>query len=135
MEQTKLYLESYNITNISIRLNPSFQITEGPIEINPCFGRAITKIDDNQAIITLKVEIKNEGNKPFIGEITIQGKFRCDNWENSEDGQFLIKETTSTILFPYLRQALSNVTGLLNITPYILPVVNTQSLFKKTNNK
>ena len=133
MEQ-RLYLESYNITNISISLNPSFKITGEPIEMKPLFGRQIIKTDDNHAIVVLKVEIKNDDNKPFIGEITIQGNFRCDNWENSEDGLFLINESTSAILFPYLRMVLSTTTGMLNIPPYILPVVNTQQLFKKSGN-
>ena len=130
MEQTKLFLETYNITNISMKLNPSFELSDKPIEVKPSFGREVIRIDNHHAIVILKVEIKNEGNKPFFGGLIIQGQFKCDNWEKSEDGLFLIKETSSAILFPYLRQALSTITGLMNIPPYTLPVVNVQTLFK-----
>ena len=130
MEQAKLYLETYNVVNVALKLNPSFKATNEAIEMNPFFGRKIVKIDENTAIVALKVEIKNEGNKPFFGEITIQGTFRCDNWEKSEDGIFLIKQTASAVLFPYLRHALSDVTSLMNIPAYVLPIVNIQTLFK-----
>lgn len=130
MEQTKLYLENYNIVNVSLSINPSFKATNDSIEMNPLFGKKIIRIDDSHAAVILKVEIKNEGNKPFFGGITIQGIFRCNNWENNEDGVFLVNQTTAAILFPYLRHALSDVTSLMNIPPYILPVVNVQALFK-----
>ena len=130
MEQTKLYLKNYNIVNVALSLNPSFKTTSDLIEMNPMFGKKVVSIDNSHVAVVLKVEIKNEGNKPFFGEITIQGNFRCDNWEKSEDGIFLVNQTTATILFPYLRHALSDVTSLMNIPPYILPVVNVQALFK-----
>ena len=130
MEQAKLYLETFNVVNVALKLNPSFKATNEAIEMNPFFGRKIVKIDDNTVIVALKVEIKNEGNKPFFGEITIQGTFRCDNWEKSEDGVFLVKQTASAVLFPYLRHALSDVTSLMNIPAYVLPVVNIKTLFK-----
>lgn len=134
MERTRMYLNGYNITDLSIRLNPNFKPTNELISVNPIFKRSITKIDENTAIVVLSVEIQDDGNKPFLGRIIIQGTFRCENWENDSDGIFLINETSTSILFPYLRHALSEATTLLNIPTFTLPVVNTVSLFKNKRN-
>lgn len=130
MTDVKLFLKHYFISEINLRLNSSFKPQKEPISINPIFSRSINKIDDNSASVSIRVEIKDEGNKPFIGFLTIQGVFKCDNYESTEDGLYLMKTTTTMVLFPYLRQALSTATTLLNVPPYVLPVVNVSNLFE-----
>ena len=50
-------------------------------------------------------------------------------WEHESKRQIIIDNSTS-VLFPYLRTTLSNLTLNANITPYVLPLVNINRLFK-----
>jgi preprotein translocase subunit SecB len=130
MNEPRLYLENYYITDIDIKLNKGFKKPEGLIDVNPKFSKKLDRIDENRFVVRMKVTIEEKVNKPFYGSLTIQGNFKCENFETTEDGQYLTETTTLVILFPYLRQALSTVTTLLNIPTYVLPVVNVEKIFK-----
>ena len=130
MEEVKLFLRQYYVSELNLKLNKDYKNTGDLISINPVISRKIEKIDDNSVVVNIKIEVKNEGNKPFYGVIVIQGYFECKNWESTEDGKDLVMNTTSIVLFPYLRQAMSTATTLLNVPTYVLPVVNVRKLFK-----
>lgn len=130
MADPMLYLDNYFVTDINVKVNKEFKRPEGLIEMNPLFSKKIEKIDENKAMVYLKVSIESSVDKPFYGSITIQGKFTCEKYESTDDGVFLMNKTSLSILFPYLRQALSNVTTLLNVPTYVLPVINITKLFK-----
>lgn len=130
MGNVKLNLLNFNVGEISFKLNQSFKPANELIQVNPIISRQIEKIDADTVLVKMKLEIEDDLKKPFFGTIIIQGVFKCTEWENSDDGRFLVNETTSAILFPYLRQTLTQVTALLNVSPYILPIVNTIELFK-----
>lgn len=132
MKNAMLELQYFNVTEISFGLNKSYKSVQEPIEINPLVSRKIVKLDSDTAAVIIKLEIKNDSNKPFLGHIVLQGTFKCHDWEKTEDSRFLVNETTSAILFPYLRQTLTQITSILNVTPYVLPIVNTIELFKNS---
>ena len=130
MNGPMLYLDNYFVTDINVKLNKEFKRPDGLIEMNPIFSKKVEKINENKAVVYLKVNIEKTNDKPFFGSIVIQGSFTCEKYESNEDGLFLMNKTSLTILFPYLRQALSNVTTLLNVPTYVLPVINVANLFK-----
>lgn len=129
--QHELLMHRYWIDKIDYKINPNFQSDNNKVDIKPQFSRAINKVDESKVIVIIEFKTDLE-TSPFFLNIRINGLFECQGWEGDETGKFLINENTSTILFPYLRQAITTVTGLANVTPLVLPVINTYNLF---NNK
>ncbi|MFA6866752.1 MAG: protein-export chaperone SecB [Clostridia bacterium] len=130
-----LKLNKYSVKNINYEINTDFYAEPGAqINIAPTFTRNITKIDNNNAIVSLSIKInKTKGNAPFSINIEVEGRFELDNWENPDLIQ-LMEDNTIAILFPYLRSLVTMVTSNTSSTqPYILPIINITALFKKNS--
>lgn len=130
-------LKNYSVNKIMFELNNSFDFSSGKeISINPSFRRDISKIDDNNAVVCLSIQIKNDDATalPFSIEISVEGAFELDNWETGE-AKTLIENNTVAILFPYLRTLVTMVTSNANLEPYILPVMNIAGLFAESLKK
>lgn len=123
-------LINYWIENIDYSLDyQKFPKGNKKINIIPRIERTILPVDDNQAIVKLHFSIKKTNEVPFGIELSICGRFYCENWPKHEEGMSFIRTTSVQILFPYLRQAVSTITGMSNIPQYLLPVVNVANLF------
>lgn len=130
-----LHLLRYWFDKLELIANNNFKKVEGqPINLEPSLSRRIQKVDENQAVVSISIKTKeSKDDVPFFLDVCISGLFSCPLWEDSDDGKFYINETTSTILFPYLRQAVTTLTSLGNFPPFVLPIINTYSLFNKEN--
>ena len=125
-------LVNYWIEKIDYSLDyDNFPKGNKKIDITPKIERTIMPLDDNQATVKLHFSIKKAKEVPFGIDLTICGKFNCENWAKFEDGMLFMRITSVQILFPYLRQAVSTSTGMSNIPQYLLPVVNVANLFDK----
>ncbi len=123
-------LINYWIENIDYSLDyQKFPKGNKKIDIIPRIERTIVPVDDNQAIVKLRFSITKTNEVPFGIELSICGTFYCENWSKHQDGMSFIRTTSVQILFPYLRQAVSTITGMSNIPQYLLPVVNVANLF------
>lgn len=128
---SKLILHDYRVEKIQFVLNPNFECKDAVIKMDPKFTRSLTKIDENQFLIRLAVEIENKNNKlPFACEIALSGKFELNKWEKKENKEYVLNNTCA-ILFPYLRNLLFTVTLNANVAPYTLPVMNVIDLFQE----
>lgn len=103
------------------------------INIVPELKREVFDIDENNAVVKLSLVVKKTNVVPFFINIIVCGLFESSSWKESEDGQYFINTTSAQVLFPYLRQAVSTITGLSNISQYVLPIVNVNNLFNKDN--
>lgn len=129
-----LKLTGYNVKKIFYEMNNDFDFTkETSVSVTPRFQREINKIDENNVSVDLSLEIKSrEGLQlPFHIEITIQGCFSLENWEN-KDKVIFIENNAVAVLFPYLRTLVTFVTSNANMPPYIIPIMNITELFKHT---
>ena len=115
-------------SNYSLNVNVLENLKE-PIHIFPEFRREIVKVDDNHATVKLNVNIKQTEKVPFSIDVTICGLFECDDWEKTDIGREFVFITSIQTLFPYLRQAVSTITGMSNVPQYVLPIVNVRTLF------
>lgn len=131
-EGIKFTLENYWVSDIAFSRNVKFD-WEGKQSINlsPRVDRKISKIDDDNAVVSLSINVELSDKVPFGLNVVVNGSFKLEKWEESEEKKLVMLENAPAILFPYLRQATSEITMLANIPPYILPIVNVPNLFKK----
>lgn len=131
-EGIKFTLENYWVSDIAFSRNAKFD-WEGQqsIDLSPRVERKISKIDDDNAVVSLSINIELSDKVPFGLSVVVNGSFKLEKWEESEEKKLVMLENAPAILFPYLRQATSEITMLANIPPYILPIVNVPNLFKK----
>lgn len=126
--KTALQLLSFNFTDLIFNLNSSFEWPKTAISLNPILEKKIEKIDENTVKVSLFFRVDGKDDKPFSLKVILVGLFKCENWEKTEIGSALARMNTVNILFPYLRQAVSTLTTMAGIPPYILPIINTNSI-------
>lgn len=125
-----LKLHRYWISESHFSINPNFFNKIGTTsKISPEMQHIIKKIDDNNAEVEITVHIRRDENSPFEVKLSINGFFECKNWEKDSEQNKLLLFTSTQILFPYLRQAVSTITGLANIPSYVMPLINVYSMF------
>lgn len=122
---------NYVVPKVQAEINKDFDFkTPQNITLQPQFRRDIIKINENEFNNQLTVKIENgETQVPFFIEVSIRGNFKLDNWQD-EDNKDLVNTTSTATLFPYLRSLVSQVSTMLNMPPYILPLLNISELFK-----
>lgn len=135
-EEIKFTMENYWLSDIAFSRNIKFD-WEGKqsIDLSPRIERKVSKVDDDNAVVSLSLSIELSEKVPFGLNIVVNGAFRLEKWEESEEKKLVMLENAPTVLFPYLRQAASEITMMANIPPYVLPIVNVPNLFKNDNKK
>ena len=138
-EQEKYYqlnLLDFWFNNITLNFDKATPLQdEKNTPFEQSFKKTIKKIDENNAIVELTFSLINPSIKSFLVEISVCGKFKCLDWETSEVSKSLIEDNATAILFPYLRHAVSDVTTLAGLPPFIIPVMNVAQIFKKQKNQ
>jgi preprotein translocase subunit SecB len=134
MEQNQnilIRLIGYSVDKVSFILNKSFDVKEHPkIKVTPKFDREMTRIDDNTFTMSLSVSFDDPNNAiPFFMDVQISGKFLFTRWED-EKLYPIAKTNATSVLYPYIRALVTTVTANSNVPPYILPVMNSNILFK-----
>lgn len=125
MKLNKIYVDDINFA-----VNKNFQpIPNEPIDLKCSFKREVVKIDDDNAAVIISFLIDPAATKPFYGSLKVVGLFELEKWESSPIKKDMILINGASILFPYLRNAVSSITCLLDVPPYVLPVMNITKLF------
>ena len=135
-EKNQLRLLDFWFSDISVKFDktkPSSK-EEGK-KLKQSIRRDIIKIDNNTAIVKLLFTIEGDSDSPVFVNVGLCGKFECADWEKDEISNILIHDNATTILFPYLRHAVSDVTTLVGLPPYVLPIVNVAKAFKNQQTK
>lgn len=121
-------MNKYWISEAHFSLNESFFNKDNPSsKIQPTLSQSVKKIDKNNAEVVLKLDINDDQNIPFEIHVSINGFFECNDWERNKKQNKLLLFTSVQTLYPYLRQAVSNLTSMANIAPYTLPIINVYS--------
>lgn len=102
------------------------------IEIKPQFSRTVKRVQENDKIWFLSLEVKVESTddspKPFNLKARLVGVFEAEDVENEQDRQDLVINMTE-IVYPYLRAAVSSITANAFINPLMLPVIPAGTMF------
>ena len=105
---------------------------DAKIEIKPQFSRTVRRIQENDKIwfLTLEVKVESTENepKPFDLKARLVGVFEAEEIESDLDRQDLVINMTE-IVYPYLRAAVSALTANAFINPMVLPVIPAGTMF------
>lgn len=116
---------SYNVNRIKMDRNTKF-------EIKPQFSRTIKKVQENDKLYFVSLEVKVEATetepKPFNLKARLVGIFEAEDVNTDEERQVLAISTTE-IVYPYLRAVVSSLTANAFINPLILPVIPAGTMF------
>lgn len=130
-EEKKFQLLDYWFNNVSLKFEKAI-LTEDDTKklvFKDTLKRTIKKVDKNVAIVILSFILTAGDNSPISINIELCGKFECTEWETDDIGKVLIRDNAAAILFPYLRQSVSELTTLAGMPPLVLPVANVSQLF------
>jgi preprotein translocase subunit SecB len=119
--------DNYFIEEINLKVNSNIK-KQMTFNLSPKFTIDFT-IADKELKCVLKMIItktKEDDVMPFEISITMQAEF--DILEMGAPSE--IRAEAATFLYPYLRNIVSSVTGVSNITPYFLPPVDFAASFK-----
>lgn len=116
---------TYTINRVKMQPNAKF-------EIKPQFSRTIRRVQENDKLYFVSLEVKVESTeeepKPFNLKARLVGIFEAEDVITDEDRQVLAISTTE-IVYPYLRNAVSALTSNAFINPLMLPVIPAGTLF------
>lgn len=105
-----------------VRLEPNQRL-----DIKPQFSRQVRKSNENPKMmfVNLKVAVLTNENepKPFDIEVSIVGIYELAEVSDARQERDFVIEATS-MLYPYLRSMVTNLTAQAYIQPLNLPVLN-----------
>lgn len=134
---TGLTFEDYLIEELSYKRNFNFNPNIQKIDLNSDIEAEINIISENKADVSLNVIVGDleKIDVPFQIKANIIGKFTF-NEEHSNGSSFndFLSENSIAILFPYLRNLISDISLKSNEFPsLIIPVINVVKLLKENN--
>ena len=98
-------------------------------EITYSIAHRFIKVDDNMGETSLRFQITRDQGLGYEMDIVVSGVFEVENYEQTQEGRYLMRNTAITILYPYLRDTVQRLHSLAEVKPVILPVVDTISVF------
>jgi preprotein translocase subunit SecB len=112
---------------LSYKLNRVRIDPQQRLDIKPQFSRQVRKANDNPKLnfvaLSVKVESTEEEPKPFNINVGIVGVFELEAEPDAQQEREFVIEATS-LLYPYLRSMVTNLTAQAYITPLNLPIIN-----------
>ena len=116
---------TYKVNRIKMDPNTKF-------EIKPQFSRTVRRVQENDKLWFLTLEVKVESTekepKPFNIKARLVGIFEAEGIESDLDRQDLVINMTE-IVYPYLRASVSALTANAFINPLMLPVIPAGTMF------
>lgn len=105
-----------------VRINP-----DEKLDIKPQFYRQVRKVNGNDKLnfvaLSVKIESTEAEPKPFDINVTLVGIFELEEAKSDAEERAFVIEATS-IIYPYLRSAVTNLTANAYIAPLNLPVIS-----------
>ncbi len=117
---------NYSINRIKVDQNTK-------IEIKPQFSRTVRRVQENDKLWFLALEVKVESTedspKPFNLKARLVGVFEAEDIQDEMDRRDLVINMTE-VVYPYLRAAVSSLTSTAFLNPPMtLPVVPAGTMF------
>lgn len=128
--ESELILNNYYIDECTYMRKEQPRLLQGALEIEYNFNRTITRVDDENYIVSLRANIFSkdgsvEVHTRAVGEFSV----KC---EDSRQKNVLISKNTVAILLPFVRSQIILVTSQTGLLPIALPLVNIAAMFEDT---
>jgi len=126
----KIYVKDVSFESPDTPKAFSFTKWEPKIDLN--LNNAHTSIDENlyEAVLTITATVKHEEKTAFLVEVHQAGIFAVVGF-NENDGKYLLGSQCMSILFPYARETISDLTTRGGFPPLILSPVNFDALYQQ----
>ena len=123
----KINFRGVGAEELSFKMNRVKLEPNSRLDIKPQFSRQVRKSNENPKMmfVNLKVAVLTNENepKPFDIEVSIVGIYELAEVANPQQERDFVIEATS-MLYPYLRSMVTNLTAQAYIQPLNLPVLN-----------
>ena len=116
MEDISLNLRGIRAEELSFKQNNVKIPKDAKLDLKPSFSRRVRKTPDNEKLHFVTLEVK-----PFDLKVCLTGVFEAEVGSDFERRAFNVQAVA--ILYPYLRAAVTNLTGAAFVAPLVLPVV------------
>ena len=109
-----------------------FKFTKWDPKIELNLNNAHSKIDDNmyEAVLTVTATVKHEDKVAYLIEVQQAGILALVGF-NENDQKYLLGSQCMNILFPYAREAISDLSNRGGFPPLILAPVNFDALYQQ----
>ncbi len=126
----KLYVKDVSFESPDTPKAFSFSKWEPKIELN--LNHTHSAIDDKiyEAVLTVTATVKQQEKTAFLVEVQQAGVFAIVGYDENERNYILSSQCMS-ILFPYAREAISDLTSRGGFPPLVLTPVNFDALYKQ----
>lgn len=134
MENTSLILRGIRAEELGFKQNNVKIPKDVKLDLKPSFSRRVRKTSENEKLHFVTLEVKIESTeqypKPFDLKVSLTGIFEAELSDESARRAFNVQAVA--VLYPYLRAAVTSLTGCAFITPIVLPVLP-GSIFPEDN--
>ena len=126
----KIYVKDVSFESPGTPKAFSFNKWEPKIDLN--LNNAHTSIGDNlfEAVLTVTATVKHEETTAFLVEVQQAGIFAVVGF-NDNDRKYLLGSQCMNILFPYAREAISDLTTRGGFPPLLLSPVNFDAIYQQ----
>lgn len=132
--QFKFTIQAINVIESQFALNPDFK-GEGTKSIELSFGLNIAfKTKDKTVDVRLSIMTEDK-TLPFMFNLTTLGTFVFEKMPSKTDLEQVIHINCAAIMFPYLREAIADMTRRAGILPLHLDPINFIALYEDSKKK
>ena len=126
----KIYVKDLSFESPNSPKVFSFTSWNPNVELN--LNNAHNEIEDNmyEAILTVTATVKHEDKVAFLAEVKQAGIFAIGGF-NENDQKYLLGSQCMNILFPFAREAISDLSNRGGFPPLILAPVNFDALYQQ----
>lgn len=130
----KLYIKDVSFESPSAPEVFSFKNWDPQIELN--LNNASKKVAEDvyEVVLSVTATVKNDDKTAFLVEVQQGGLFQLSGF-NEQDTKYILGAQCMSILFPYAREAVSDLTNRGGFPPLLLNPVNFDALFAQALQK
>jgi preprotein translocase subunit SecB len=126
-QEKQLIIQKIYIKDVSLETPNSPQIfnQQGEFKVEINLGNSAQSLNNGlfEVILTVTVTVKLEDKTAYLAEVAQAGVFTLAGFDENELGQ-LIGSYTLNLLFPFAREAVSDLVVKAGFPPMLLPPVN-----------
>jgi len=133
-DKIKFSLDDIFLPLIMFRLNPNFKPKDGKININSSI-EVDYSLKDKSLSVNVQVEMPDEENVPFSFMVVGVGKFTLSQEPQNDELEIIAQVNCAAMIYPYIREAVADLTRKAGVPPLHLQPVNFYSRLKHEKNK
>ena len=126
----KLYIKDLSFESPSSPGSFGFERWDPSVELN--LNNSFTRVEDDlyETVLRITATIKNQDVTAFLIEVQYAGLFAISGFEDQER-EYLLGSQCMTVLFPYARELISELTVRGGFPPLLLSPVNFDALYQQ----